>query len=557
MPHASEGIGPVTIHRARRIVTMEPALPSATAIAVADGRVVAVGTDDSLRSWRERPGTVVDDTFAEQVLLPGFIDAHVHPTLPAVLTQFPFIAPESWSLPTGEFPAATTPEAFLARLDDVVADHADWSVPCIAWGWHPLWHGELSRSALDARYGDRPLVLWHRSFHELLLNSAALAWTAIERTAVEQHPEVNWERGHFWENGAQLLVTRLAPLFLRPDRYLQGMKNFLAMLHQAGVTTCLDMGIGTLGNPMGESALIRQAVEEADPPCRLSLTPITIDFLARGLTPTAALEQVEAWQSENTDRVRMDRRMKLMLDGAIFGALSQYDFPGYLDGHSGQWMTPPETNREWAEVFWNAGYQIHAHTNGDLSADLFIDLLRHLQDVKPRFDHRMTLEHFAYTTEDQNRQLAALGALVSANPYYVHILGDIFSDTLLGQDRGSQMVRLGSLERLGVPFALHSDCPMAPLSPLTLARVAATRQTINGNVLCPNERISLDRALRAITIDAAWVMGWEREIGSLRAGKRADAVVLSEDPYEVGSDHLDDITIWGTMFEGRLAPVSH
>ncbi len=88
------------------------------------------------------------------------------------------------------------------------------------------------------------------------------------------------------------------------------------------------------------------------------------------------------------------------------------------------------------------------------------------------------------------------------------------------------MVRLGSLERLGVPFALHSDCPMAPLSPLTLAATAVNRVTINGNLNAPTERVSLDAALRAITIDAAWVIGEENDIGSIRAGKRADFLVL-------------------------------
>ena len=184
-----------------------------------------------------------------------------------------------------------------------------------------------------------------------------------------------------------------------------------------------------------------------------------------------------------------------------------------------------------------------------------IDILRHCLDVRPRVDHRFTLEHFAYTTEDQNRKLKALGAVVSANPYYVFMLSDIYAEQWLGADRGTQMVRLGSLERLGVPFALHSDCPMGPLSPLTLAWCAANRVTINGNHSCPEERISLDAAMRAITIDAAWVMGWEEEIGSIRAGKRADFTVLDADPYEVGVTGLKDIEVWGTVFEGEVAPV--
>ena len=248
----------------------------------------------------------------------------------------------------------------------------------------------------------------------------------------------------------------------------------------------------------------------------------------------------------------MDRHFKLMMDGAIFSGLSQMGPPGYIDGHEGQWMAPLEVTSAWARVFWNAGYKLHAHTNGDKSAAAFIDLLRTLQAENARPDHRFTLEHFAYSTEDQSRQLKALGAVVSANPYYHYILSDIYADQWLGPDRAGQMVRLGSLERHGVPFALHSDSPMAPLSPLTLAYNATNRITINGRQTGAEERISLDAALRAITIDAAWVMGWEDEIGSIRAGKRADFTVLDSDPYQAGPPGLMDVSVWGTVFEGKL-----
>ena len=146
--------------------------------------------------------------------------------------------------------------------------------------------------------------------------------------------------------------------------------------------------------------------------------------------------------------------------------------------------------------------------------------------------------------------------MVSANPYYHFILSDIYSDQWLGADRGNQMVRLGSLERLGVPFAFHSDSPMAPLEPLTLASAAVNRVTINGNLTGANERVSLDAGLRAITINAAWVMGWEDQIGSIRAGKKADFTILDKDPYQVGAEGLKDIKIWGTVFEGSPAPIS-
>jgi predicted amidohydrolase YtcJ len=116
------------------------------------------------------------------------------------------------------------------------------------------------------------------------------------------------------------------------------------------------------------------------------------------------------------------------------------------------------------------------------------------------------------------------------------------------------MGRAGSVARAGVPLGLHSDCPMAPAQPLLLAWCAVNRQTASGQVLGPEERITVEQALRAITIDAAFVLGVEEEIGSIVAGKTADFTILEQDPYAVPPEALKDVPIWGTVFEGTPYP---
>ncbi|MFT7286956.1 MAG: putative amidohydrolase YtcJ [Halieaceae bacterium] len=542
------------IYSARKIITMDPGQPVATAIAVAEGRIVAVGSLLSLQQTPALKAYALDKRFANKVIMPGFIDPHVHPSLPAVLTQFPFLAPDDWELPTGSFPGARNPEDFAARLQELASQHGDTSVPFVVWGYHPLWHGQIYREQLSSWFPHTPVILWHRSFHEVVLNDQALLQLRIDRETVAALHDASWERGHFWENGLTALVPKLGFVF-QPERFLGGMQNFLAMAHRGGVTTALDMGTGIFGDPAGEIALVRRAVQESDAPLRIIMTPIITDFLARGKSPAEAEAEIDGWRAGNSPRVRVEKHFKLMMDGAIFSGLAQMGPPGYLDGHEGQWMAPLKVTTAWAEHFWKAGYKLHAHANGDGSAGALITLLRQLQEQHPRMDHRLTLEHFAYGTEEQLRQLQALGAVISANPYYHYILSDLYGEQWLGPDRSAQMVRLGSAERLGIPFALHSDAPMAPLEPLTLAWAASNRQTINGTLSGQEQRISLDAALRGITIDAAWIMGWEDQIGSLRAGKRADFTVLEKDPYSVGAEGLRDIQIWGTVFEGRPAPL--
>ena len=551
----TQPVGDVVIYTAKKIITMEPSLPGATAVAVADGRIVAVGSLDSLSSWIEQKKSRIDRRFEGKVIMPGFIDPHVHPSLPAVLTQFAFIAPDDWSLPTGEFPAAKTPAAYIKRLKQLAIEHTDKSIPFIAWGYHPLWHGILFRKELTELFPDQPVMLWHRSFHELIANDAALELLGVTEADLVGHPLTNWSKGHFYENGMYALIPKM-PFIFDPARFGKGMQNFIQMVHQGGVTTALDMGTGVFGNPDAEIRLIRHTVESSQAPARVILTPIITDFIGRKQTIEQALQQVDKWRSQNSHRVMFDRRFKLMIDGAIYSGLAQFKFPGYIDGHEGVWMVSKEVTQQWAQAFWDAGYQLHAHTNGDGSAEVLIDLLKTLQKNTPTVDHRLSLEHFAYTTEDQNRQLKELGAVVSANPYYHFILSDIYSDQWLGADRGNQMVRLGSLERLGVPFAFHSDSPMAPLEPLSLVSAAVNRITINGNLTGELERVSLDAGLRAITINAAWIMGYEDEIGSIRAGKKADFTILEADPYKVNPKRIKDIKIWGTVFEGTPAPLA-
>ena len=538
------------VYTAKLIRTMEPALPEATAVAVEDGKILAVGSLENLSPLIATRGARIDRQFEDSVITPGFIDPHVHPTLPAVLTQFPFLAPDDWYLPTGDFPGATTPEGYRSALQNLVDKHDDASVPFVAFGYHPLWHGEVWREDLNDWFGDTPVMIWHRSFHELIGNDAAwnlLGVTQDDADAI--HEGANWERGHFYELGLRAVFPRMGFLF-EPKRYMAGMQNFLAMMHESGVTTAADMGTGIFGNPVGEIQAVKAAVANDPVGVRILLTPIITDFMTRGKNASEALAEVRRWQGMNDEHVSVGNHFKLMIDGAIFSGLSQMGSPGYLDGHTGVWMVDVPALEAFAKTFWDAGFQIHAHSNGDAATARFIDLLDYLLRESPRADHRMTLEHFAYSTEDQNRKLAALGAAVSANPYYHYILSEMYSGDWLGPDRGPQMVRLGSLESKGVPVGLHSDSPMAPLSPLTLMWTAVARENISGDKTGQGEVMSRYGALKAITIDAAWILGLEDSIGSIRAGKAADFTVLSADPMTVPLKTLRSIDVIGTVFAG-------
>ncbi len=203
-----------------------------------------------------------------------------------------------------------------------------------------------------------------------------------------------------------------------------------------------------------------------------------------------------------------------------------------------------------ARPWWERGWDIHVHTNGDLGVEACLDMTRALLDEKPRFDHRTTLHHVGVSTTAQTRAMGRLGVHASANGYYLHLFADAFADQWLGTERASQMTRLGSVVRAGATASVHSDVPMGPLRPLLAASAIATRRTVVGTEMGPHEALEPLEALKAITIHAAYQMRLDHQIGSIAAGKCADFVALDADPLTVDPATWPEIEVSATVLGG-------
>ena len=548
------------VFEARKIITMDQSMPEARYIAVEDGRILGVGNSlAQLDAWLVNQNYRIDSQFSEKVLLPGLIDPHLHPLMAAVLLPTAFITPEDWTLPSGEFPGVTTPEDYRQRLRELISNNQS-SDPFITWGYHQLWHGDLDRQLLDEIEPNRAVIVWHRSFHEIIMNTAAMRFLELDSESlfadIISAPGIDpshadYLAGHLSETALGVGLARLQPVILAPDKLNAGMTIIQKMLRQNGVTTIADMATGLFASFNIEAALIKQTFDHQDSAVRVMLVPNVKPMVEQMGSADAVMEFLNQMQSSQiSNKVFLNNRVKLLADGAFFSQYMRMNPPGYTDGHEGKWLTEPAELESLARAFWNNGYHIHTHVNGDEGLDAVLNTLEKLLLEKPRPDHRFTLEHFGYSTIAQAQRLHTLGAQVSAQPNYVYVLSDNYAQNGLGYDRASQMVRLGTLERQGTVVALHSDLTMAPADPLFLAWIAANRLTMEGTIMGPSERLSLDKALRAITIEAAHVIGLEDEIGSISAGKKADFAVLEQDPYEVDVTSLKDIPIWGVVFEG-------
>lgn len=546
----------VIIYTAKEIITMDPAQPRAEAVAVADGRILGVGsTQTVLKLLGDKP-TRMDASFADKVMVPGLIDQHLHPLLSALTLTSEIISIEDWVLPDRTVTAVRGREAYLARLRAAEAAMAEPDALLLSWGFHHYFHGKLTRADLDDISKSRPIIVWHRSAHEFFLNSMALRLTGVSQETVASQAQaigeqINFAEGHFWERGAfEFLLPKLMPLLASPERLLGGLAFTEQYLHASGVTTSAEPGGSTDMYPIQVSVL-----GDAKTPFRFYFIPDgrTLGGLFADNELIAETEKLLPQATGNT--AFLPKQVKLFADGAIFSQLMQMQ-EGYTDKHQGEWMMEPALFARVFRTYWDAGYQIHVHQNGDAGLQMVLDTLEQNMRRHPRKDHRTTIVHFGFATPEQVQRIARLDAIVSANPYYTVALADRYGEIGIGPERSDQMVRLGDVARAGVPFSFHSDMPMAPSQPLFLMWAAVNRTTPSGRIAGPEQRISVQQALAAVTIEAAYSLRLEHDIGSISPGKLANFTILEASPFAVKPDAIKDIGIWGTVLEGRLQPVS-
>jgi predicted amidohydrolase YtcJ len=541
---------------ARKILTMDPDRPTASAVAVAAGRIVALGSLDEVQAALADRAFEVDATFREHVLLPGFIDPHIHPTLAATILPIEIVSAMEWTTPRGRTQAVRGREAFLARLRELDARLRNDGRPeawLSVWGYHEPYHGALSRRELDAVSDARPIFVWQRSVHEMFFNTPALGKLGMTRDAWDAHPQADWEQGHLWERGALSLGGPMTRVLAHPLTYRRGLALMSEVIHRGGLTTVGEQGFPQV-SAWGELAMLALEMHKRETPYRFVLVPNAM-FLYRREGDAAEAERAAAallrWSS---DRIRIPRHAKYYADGAIFSQLMQMSKP-YLDGHTGEWMMTPDEQWAGLSTFWAQDWDLHIHVNGDAGLDVVLDQIERVRNADRRPERRIVLEHYGYAREDQHRRVRKLGIAVSNNAYYLHELAPIYAQHGLGPERAARISPLGGLARAGVAISFHSDFPMAPAEPLTLVWAAVNRIGSDGRVWGAEQRLALDLALRAVTIEAAWSLGMEDEIGSIRPGKRADFTVLAADPTEVAPETIRDIQIWGTVLDGRPHPI--
>ena len=539
-----------TVYYGGDIITMEGDAPQyAEAVVEQDGKIAFVGTKDAAQRAYARAKEV---DLKGKTLIPGFIEPHLHPSLAAIMLQNEVIAPYDWVLPNGTKKGVQGHEAYLDRIAESIKTNAEPGKFYFIWGYHQLWHGPLTRDNLNEIAGEQPVGIIHRSFHEIFLNDAAIDLLGIQESEFAGNPQVNWEKGHFFEGGWLALVPKMAPILLEPSGYLKGLSLMSQLLEKNGITTIAEPGFPS-SDFDGELRLLLKEMAN-NPPYDVYLIPSGTQLYGMkggNQQAMAFMETLDTTKAYNSNNVHfLPKQVKLFSDGAIYSQLMQMK-DGYTDGHHGEWMTPLDLFEEQLMMYWTNDYKIHVHANGDLGQQMVIDLVQKAQEADPREDHRLTLHHMGYFDEGMARAMSELKMEASANPYYLWALADKYSEKGLGPKRAENLVALKSLVDNGLPLSFHSDFSMAPVEPLTLVWTAVNRVTSQGSKFSQDQRISVFDAMKAVTINAARCLNLEREIGSIKEGKVANFTVLNEDPFKVDPMRIKDIQVRGIVYRGN------
>ncbi|MGD9890028.1 MAG: amidohydrolase [Dehalococcoidia bacterium] len=532
---------------------MNPSNPEGTHVAVRDGRILGVGTLAEVAGWGEY---TLDDTFEDKVLVPGMIEAHAH-ILEGALAQFPYTGYFDRTQPDGSVaPGFRSYAELIDRLKMLDAQMTDPDEPLIVQGFDPIYfHGEprLGVRQLDQASASRPIFVLHASVHLATVNTAMLHRHGITRdttTAGVGRDADGAPNGELQEFAAMALA---ASGFKSVGAAMVGSGRAIWDLgyaaRNAGITTVTDLG-GQLLNRPEATALWRQIVDDPAYPVRVAVYNIPVSHGASTDFETAAVRLFHLRDTASSDKLRFPG-VKFVIDGSIQGWTAVLNEPGYYTGQDhGQLLTDPKEFKAWMLPFHRAGVNIHVHCNGDRTVDVFLDAVEELLKEVAWLDHRHTCQHSQLTTAAQYRRMAKLGVCANLFTNHIWYWGDQHYEQTVGPERANRMEACATAKREGVHFSMHSDAAVTPLGHLQTMWCAVNRVTPKGRVLGEHEQVSAYDALYACTIDAAYQMHLDHEIGSIECGKWADFTVLDESPLDVEPMKIRDIGVWGTVVGG-------
>ncbi|MEE2823434.1 MAG: amidohydrolase family protein [Pseudomonadota bacterium] len=531
---------PLLIENAR-VVTMDANKPAADTLLVQDGRIAWVGmAKDQPQGLLDNEADLQRINLQGKTVLPGFVEPHMHLPPLAMLHRFSNIGPNRF---------ATTEEALAQLRDDAAQVEAgEWVVgrqfdPSLQEG-----PDYLTKDLLDTVSTEHPVFVYNASLHLAYCNSLALDIAGIDANT-EDPPNAELGRTESGEpNGvlkagpAMALVARHNPK-LREQNLAEACLGVFNTANRVGITMLCDQGTGTFQG-VGELALYQSLKDSGQMTARFRYS---VSQAAASKWDDAEIE----W-GEGDEWVRRTG-WKIVSDGSNQGrtGLQRESFVG-SDSTGMAYIEKDELDAA-VEKRLRDGWAVCVHANGDAAIDRVLDAFAKAKakGLDPA-EKRCRIEHCSILHDEQITKMQELGLSPSFLIGHVHYWGKAFVEDIFGPEKAAKLDRTGACEDLGIRWTVHSDDPVTEMNPLRCIENAVTRNMWRSDqLLSPEERVPVEAALRAMTIDAAWQCHSDHEVGSLEVGKFADFVVLAEDPLAVEPERLAQIQVLETWVGGR------
>ena len=537
-PPRSENASKADLLVTGSLLTMDEAQPRVEAMAVANGRILAVGSRSDLETF-VGPGTTVLD-HPTGVVMPGFVEPHLHLMTSALVFDGVDCSPYTNKTLDAVLAALRAAVAKAPRGQAVVGQLYD---PSLLPG-----QPDLTADLLDGVSTDVPIVVMNASQHFFYVNSAAYAAAGI--TASTPNPpggDFGARNGKLTgivsESGAMIAFMKVLPA-LTPQVIAQAITGIGEMAARAGVTYVHEAATGAIAAAK-EVDLLHQTFAAPGFPIRGSMSlwgENLDDFLGAGIA-----------LGSGDDRLRA-QTIKWVSDGSNQG------YTGYMrENYVGRNtrgvanFSPEQLAANFAKTV-AAGWPIMVHANGDAALDMVTAAFAQTAKL-PAWDagKRHRIEHCSLLHDEHIATMAALGITPSFLMNHVRLWGRVMRDDILGPTRAALLDRYASVVKAGLRASLHCDFSVSPIGPLNYIATAAARTMADGGeVLNAAERVTVAQALKGSTIDAAWMCHADNLVGSLAAGKAADFVLLGADPlsHEADPDAVRDIAVLATYSDG-------
>jgi len=534
-----------TIYPGGPILTMNDAVVRAEAVAVFDGRIIAVGTRTDVEAHRGRATATFD--LAGRTMLPGFVDSHGH----VVFGGLQALSANLLAPPDGNVTDIASLQATLSSWIEDNADVVDQVNIIIGFGYDNAQLAELrhpTRDDLDAVSQDIPIVIVHQSGHLGVANSRALERAGIDASSENPAGGIIRRDGNGEPNGVLEEYAFFGVLIpLLGDLGRDGLLAFA----QAGTALWASFGYTTAQDGRSAPGVVA-ALRELGASGKLAIDVVAYPDV---------LESREFIASNVSRDYREHVRVggaKLTIDGSPQGFTALRDRPyydpvgDYPPGYAGYAAITMDQTVDAVDWAYANDIQILTHANGEGAADMLLAAIEAAQKSHGAKPLRPVLIHGQFLREDQVDTLARLGVFPSLFPMHTFYWGDWHRDHTVGPVNAENISPTGWVRQRGMMFGTHHDAPVAFPDSMRVLAATVTRRTRSGDILGPAQRVDVMTALRAMTIWPAWQHFEENDKGSIEVGKLADFVLLSEDPTAVDPETLADLSVLAAIKEDEL-----